>query len=173
MGDGSYIRRPYQILFPHRLKIGNNTSINPHSYIFPLERYEGYSYSPTITIGNNVYIGSYLNLGAIDSIRIDDGCVLSEHVYITDNFHGMQPDSGPIMKQSLESKGPVHIGSNCFLGFRVSIMPGVVLGEHCVVGANSVVTRSFPSYSMIAGVPARLIKTFDHENRIWIPLKKT
>ena len=93
---------------------------------------------------------------------------LSEYVYITDNAHGLHPERGPIMKQPLESKGPVHIGRNCFLGFRVSIMPGVTLGEHCVVGANSVVTRSFPAYSMVAGMPAKLIKVFDHSKKGWI-----
>ncbi len=69
--------------------------------------------------------------------------MLSEQVYITDLSHGLQPDRGPIMKQPLESKGPVRIGPRCFLGYRTAIMPGVTLGESCVVGANSVVTRSF------------------------------
>jgi lipopolysaccharide O-acetyltransferase len=61
----------------------------------------------------------------------------------------------------------VEIGNECFLGVRVSIMPGVTLGNHCVVGAHSVVTRSFPDFSMVAGVPARLIRTFDFCKGQW------
>jgi lipopolysaccharide O-acetyltransferase len=72
------------------------------------------------------------------------------------------------MQQALISKGPVTIGRRCFLGFRVAVMPGVTLGEHCVVGANSTVTRSFPAYSMIGGSPARLLKTYSLETHQWM-----
>ncbi len=171
MGRGSSMRRPYTLLFPEFFSVGKDTNIHANAYITPLKEYAGVKYRPEIRIGNGVYIGRYAYFVAIDSIVIEDGCVLSEYVYITDNAHGLHPDRGPIMKQPLESKGPVHIGRNCFLGFRVSVMPGVTLGEHCVVGANSVVTRSFPAYSMIAGVPAKAIKIYNKETRTWEPLK--
>jgi len=167
MGEGSYVRRPYTLLFPEFLSVGKDTDIHSNAYITPLKEYAGIEYKPEIKIGNGVYIGRYAYFVAIDSIVIEDGCVLSEYVYITDNTHGLHPDRGPIMKQPLESRGPVRIGRNCFLGFRVSIMPGVTLGEHCVVGANSVVTRSFPAYSMVAGMPASLIKKFDPIEQHW------
>ena len=165
IGEGSYIQRPNVLLFPEFLSIGKNTSIFSNSYITPLKEYKGVRFAPQIEIGNRVYVGRFAYLVAIDSIRIEDGCVLSECVYITDNFH---PERGPIMDQPLESKGPVHIGRNCFIGFRACIMPGVSLGEHCVVGANSVVTRSFPAYSMVAGCPAKILKTFSPEAGEWV-----
>ena len=170
MGEGSYIRRPFTLLFREFLRIGHDTDVHSNSYITPLKEYAGIQYKPEITIGNGVYIGHHAYFVAIDSITIGDGCVLSEYVYITDNAHGLHPDKGPIMNQPLESKGPVHIGRECFLGFRVSVMPGVTLGEHCVVGANSVVTRSFPAYSMIAGMPAKLIKTYSFETKSWLSI---
>ena len=168
IGEGSYIQRPYRLLFPELLSIGKGTRIHSNAYITPLKEYAGVRYTPEIRIGNDVYIGRYSHFVAIDSIEIEDGCVLSEYVYIADNSHGLHPECGPIMAQPLESKGPVRIERNCFIGFRVSIMPGVTLGAHCVVGANSVVTRSFPAYSMIAGCPAKVLKVFSPRTGDWV-----
>jgi acetyltransferase-like isoleucine patch superfamily enzyme len=168
IGAGSRIQKPYTLLFPEFLSIGIDSIIHSHAHITALKAFSGLQYTPQITIGNGVYIGRYSYFVAIDSIRIEDCCVLSDHVYITDNAHGLHPERGPIMKQPLESKGAVHIGRNCFVGFRACIMPGVSLGEHCVVGANSVVTRSFPARSMVAGCPARLVKVFCQETGEWV-----
>jgi len=170
VGVGSIIQRPYILLLPECLSIGKETSIHSNAYITPIKEYAGVRYTPEIKIGNNVYIGRFAYFVAIDSIEIEDGCVLSEYVYITDNSHGLHPECGPLMKQPLESKGSVRIGRNCFLGFRVSVMPGVTLGEHCVVGANSVVTHSFPAYSMLAGCPAKLLKVFSLKTGDWVPV---
>jgi acetyltransferase-like isoleucine patch superfamily enzyme len=167
LDENSYIFPPHRLLFRNHLRIGKNTVIRPDSYISPLQVYRDQKFNSEISIGDGVYIGNHVFLVAIDSIRIEDACVLSEYVYITDNQHGLSPDGGLIMEQPLESKGPVHIGKYCFIGFRACIMPGVNLGEHCVVGANSVVTRSFPPYSMIAGAPAKLIKVYSSQLKQW------
>ncbi|MBN9615151.1 MAG: hypothetical protein BGO25_12250 [Acidobacteriales bacterium 59-55] len=113
--------------------------------IAPIVEYEGVCYQPEIKIGQNVYIGPNAYLACINGITIGDSCVLSEFVFIDDNTHGLDPDAGLIMKQQLVDGGKIVIGKNCFLGLRSAIMPGVTLGEHCVVGMNSVVIKSFPS----------------------------
>lgn len=168
-GEYSFIRRPYSISGRNHVKIGKRTSIRGKLHIECITEYAGIIHHPNIEIGDDVYIGSHAYFTAVDRITISDGCVLSEYVYITDEIHGRDPRGGLIMRQPLSSKGPVFIGPHCFLGFRVAIMPGVRLGEWCIVGANSTVTRSFPSYSMIGGSPARLLKHYSHTSNQWVP----
>jgi acetyltransferase-like isoleucine patch superfamily enzyme len=171
-GERSYIHRPYSISGRDRVRIGKRSFIRSGLHIQAIHEYAGVAHQPLIEIGDDVYIGSNAYFTAIDKICIGDGSVLSEHVYITDEFHGMDPRAGLIMNQPLISKGPVIIGRACFLGFRASVMPGVTLGDHCVVGANATVTRSFPAYSMVGGSPARLLKSYSLESGAWLPAER-
>lgn len=143
------------------IKLGNRTQIRAHSALSPITEYESQIFQPDLRIGNDVYIGRYAFIACINLVSISDGTVLSDYVYINDSAHGLDPAAGPIMKQPLWSKGPISIGKNCFIGYGARIMPGVSLGDHCIVGTNAVVTKSFPAGSVLAGVPAKLIKTIE------------
>jgi acetyltransferase-like isoleucine patch superfamily enzyme len=170
-GERSYILRPYLISGRDCVLIGKRSSILSGLHIEAIKEYAGVTHQPLIEIGGDVYIGRNAYFTAINKISIGDGSVLSDQVYITDEFHGIDPHAGLIMKQPLTSKGPVIIGRSCFLGFRASILPGVTLGDHCIVGANSTVTRSFPAYSMVGGSPARLLKRYSPEAQTWLAAK--
>jgi acetyltransferase-like isoleucine patch superfamily enzyme len=90
--------------------------------------------------------------------------LIASKVYISDHFHGNvtaeELDIAPV-KRKLFSKGPVIIGDNVWIGEGVVIMPGVEIGNSCIIGANAVVTKSFPKDSVIGGNPARLIKVLN------------
>ncbi|MDR3734074.1 MAG: acyltransferase [Acidobacteriaceae bacterium] len=163
MGPHSYIFRPFAINQRSRLTLGERCEILSDSYIWTQK-----TSSAEIRVADATYIGRHFYATAIHSILIGKRCVLSDYVYITDCSHGLDPHGDFILHQPLESKGPVEIGDGCFLGFRAVILPGVTLGAHCVVGANAVVTRSFPAYSMVAGAPARVIKTYSIELKQWL-----
>jgi len=93
-------------------------------------------------------------------VTIGDGCLFSEGVYMSDTAHAAGGfDPRPVAQRPLRFKGEVHIGARCFIGYRACILPGVTLGEGCVVGAHAVVTRSFGPGCVLAGVPARLVRT--------------
>lgn len=168
LGALSRIERPRILQGRRHIHIGTATHIKSDGYIAAITNYAGSQYAPRVCIGNDVYIGRSAYISCCDQVNIGNGTVLSEHVYITDLNHGFDPTAGLIMKQALESKGAVSIGENCFLGYRAVIMPGVSLGNWCIVGANSVVTHSFPAYSMIAGTPARLIRQYQANERRWV-----
>jgi len=168
MGPRSAVRPPRTIPNRDRVTMGRDCSVGRHSLLHAHRQYAGVPLDGRISLGDNVYIGGFAQLNAMHHLQIGDGCVLSEFVYISDSAHGLDPHAGLIMEQPLESKGPVTIGRNVFIGYGCVVLHGVSLGDHCVVGARSVVTRSFPAYSMIAGSPARLVKTYDHASGQWV-----
>jgi lipopolysaccharide O-acetyltransferase len=168
-GQNSVLAKPMQIDGGSNIFIGNNTSIGHGAWLAAFSKYITQTFSPKLIIGDNVRIGNYACITSINSINIGDGCLFSEYVYISDHSHGIDVDSSvPPAFQPLASKGAVEIGENTFLGFRVCILPGVKLGKNCVVGANAVVTKSFPDYTMLAGVPAKAIKKYSLQNKMWI-----
>jgi acetyltransferase-like isoleucine patch superfamily enzyme len=168
MGANSTVRLPRYILNPRQIRIGRNTHILRHCRLEACSSHSAGPLDGRINIGDDVYVGAHCMFTAMLQIDIADGCVFSDFVYVSDVAHGLKPDAGPIMKQPLESKGRVNIGRNCFIGLGSSILPGVTLGAHCIVGTRSVVTRSFPAYSLLVGNPARCVKTYDHASATWV-----
>jgi acetyltransferase-like isoleucine patch superfamily enzyme len=107
-----------------------------------------------LILGDNVYIGPRCNLGSGGLIRIGTGTLIGSDFTVVAENHLIE--NGEISKSKVTRIG-VTVGDNCWIGHRVLIVDGVNLGDGCIVGAGSVVTKSFPSKSKIAGVPARAI----------------
>lgn len=169
VGNNSFFEKPKIVHGGQFIKLGHDSSIGHSSWLGAYDLYINQSFNPQILLGNNVRIGNYVCITCIDEISICDGCLLSDYVYISDHYHGFDPMTklSPA-KQPLFSKGKIKIGENTFIGYRVTILSGVSLGKNCVVGAHSVVTKSFPDYSMIAGAPAKIIKKYSLEENNWI-----
>ena len=169
IGSRSRVFKPLLLSNPQYVYIGDHTYIRAGARIETIVLDK--NRPPCLIIGNDVSIEQSAHLVCSSRVVIGNGSVLSANVYINDCDHGLDPRGGPIMKQPLIHGGNVSIGKNCFLGLRVAIMPGVTLGDHCVVGLNSVVTRSFPPYSMIWGSPARLRRRYDPASSCWLDVE--
>lgn len=108
-------------------------------------------------MNNNACLIAAAHPGESSGITIGKRCIIGPNfTCFNSNFHSVLP--GERLSYQTES---VHIMDNVFIGANVMILKGVVLGEGCSVGAGSVVTKSFPAGSVIAGNPARLIKTIE------------
>jgi acetyltransferase-like isoleucine patch superfamily enzyme len=163
-GSGVEVKFPRRIKGGNYISMGQNAKVDSGAWIEAISTYAGDVFDPSIFIGRDVQIGRGLILTAIDRVIIGDGCLLSEQVYISDHAHDVKMQSeAPLVSLPLCNRGPVTIGRRCFIGMRAMVLGGVTLGEGCVVGAGAVVTRSFPDYSVIAGVPGRLIGSIKND----------
>jgi acetyltransferase-like isoleucine patch superfamily enzyme len=141
-------------------------SIDSHARILFTPYYHG-EYNPCIQIGNKVAIGPHFTALSADSIVIDDYALIAAGVTITSSNHGIAPESPVSYASQPLTCAEVYIGKGCWLGQGVIILPGVSLGEKCIVAAGAVVTKSFPAFSMVGGVPAKLLKQYNFKTHKW------
>ena len=98
-------------------------------------------------------------------VEIGDDCNFGPNVTIVTPVHPMLPDERKVLYDAEGTPRrmcyarPVKIGSDCWFGANVVVCPGVTIGENCVIGAGSVVTRDVPANSFAAGNPCRVIRT--------------
>ena len=152
--------KPTTIFNEQYIHIGENTLIGPDiSLSAGMVPGQECITNPVVSIGDRCLIGRGSGIVGHFSIEIGDDVWTGHNVYITDQNHGYEDVSLPISKQSQPERA-VKIGSGSWLGYGSVVLPGVTIGEHCVIGANSVVTRDVPSYSVAVGVPARVIKRY-------------
>lgn len=160
-GERIRVYKPKCIKGKQYINLGNNILIEEGCQIQAWDNYRGFEYHPRISIGNNVHLGLRNHISSINEITIGDDLLTGKNVLICDNLHGnttLLELQIPPIERELFSKGPISIGSNVWIGDNVVILSNVHIGDGCVIGANSVVTKSFPNNTIIAGVPAREIK---------------
>ena len=146
-----------KVLNPQYISIGSNVQIGPRCRIEAWNHYNEMNFDPSIILGEDVRIHSSCHIGSINSVVIGDNCLLGSNVLIIDHAHGAnKPEEMNIhpSERNLYSKGSVVIGRNCWICENAVILPGVTVGNYCVIGANSVVTKDVPSYSVAVGNPA-------------------
>jgi acetyltransferase-like isoleucine patch superfamily enzyme/glycosyltransferase involved in cell wall biosynthesis len=157
-GSNSLIRRPSRMdVFPYnRFDLGENSTIE--------------SYSVVNNGAGNVILGDRVRIGIgsviIGPVVMGNGSGLGQHVFISGFNHGYQDGSKNSSVQSLDIR-PVSIGEESHIGANSVVLAGCSIGKRCQIGAGSVVTKSIPDFSIAVGNPARVIKQYNFETKVW------
>jgi maltose O-acetyltransferase len=110
-----------------------------------------------LTVGRHVSIGRFCSLNCVGGLTWGDNVRIGPSVMITTLVHKYADAEIPVCRQGADLRR-VTIGSDVWIGGNVSILPGVSIGDAAVIGAGAVVTRDVPSFAVVGGVPARILK---------------
>jgi hypothetical protein len=139
-----FARRGYARLVLGRwVHLGANTALRCH---------EG-----TLTLGDKSVLARDVSINCYLDVEIGDSALIADGVYISDFDHNFADVTRPIKDQGI-AKSRVRIDRDVWLGTKVTVCRGVLIGQGAVVGANAVVTRDLPPYAVAVGVPARVMK---------------
>lgn len=169
MGASACIAFPPGAIFGERwITIGANTLIGPNVSLsagMPIDWIDP-DRAPIVEIGARCNIGRGSSIVGHDSIVIGDDVTTGPNVYITDQNHDYADTGVPIGVQ-WPITAPVCIGSGCWLGTGAVVLPGAQIGRNVTVAAGSVVRGVVPDYSVVAGVPGKVVRKF--EDGEWTP----
>lgn len=152
------------------IQIGNDCSLGTNLRLEAISKYANEEFHPHLIIENNVWINQNFHCTCAEKVIIRKGTSITANVGIFDIIHPYQNINENPRNSKIVTK-PVEIGEDCLIGMNTVILPGTYLGMHCVVGANSVVSGSFPDYCVIVGAPARIVKQYDFDKKEWIKVK--
>ena len=124
---------------------GKHVNIERHAY-----------FSPKVSLGD--YSGIGLNARIHGACEIGAYVMMGENCTIITRNHCHARTDIPMMQQGFEPEKPVQIGDDVWIGDNVTILPGVHIGNGCIIAAGAVVTQAVPAFSISAGVPAKVIK---------------
>ena len=143
LGKGCFMQGPIYIHYGQHTRIGERLFAN-----FNLTIQD----DTTVTIGNDCNFGPNVTI------------VTPIHPLIADERNGLPMPDGTTKRMCYAK--PVQIGNNCWFGASVTVCPGVTIGDNCVIGAGSVVTRDIPANSFAAGVPCRVKRAIGESDSV-------
>ncbi|HEY6925281.1 MAG TPA: acyltransferase [Steroidobacteraceae bacterium] len=167
LGAKSFLFRPFRIDGPGGIELGEGSSLQRGGWLYCIPIDGGRA---TLRIGSGCILGYNNHITAVREVVLGDHVLTANNVYISDNIHGFEDISQPIMHQPVKFKSRVSIGSGSWLGENVCVI-GASVGRNCVIGANAVVTQDIPDYSVAVGLPARVIRRFDLTQQKWVAVK--
>jgi acetyltransferase-like isoleucine patch superfamily enzyme len=160
VGSGSVIEHGarFTCLSKRGIRIGNRVTVGKYSLIECTSVL--WHLGEGLIVGDDSSIGDYSFIGCAAGVTIGSNVLMGQRVSFHSQNHRFADITQPIRAQGV-TNSPIVIGDDCWLGSGTIILSGVELGSGSVVAAGSVVNRSFPPNSVIAGVPARLIRLRD------------
>jgi acetyltransferase-like isoleucine patch superfamily enzyme len=155
-GGKTVLMYPIRLSGEERIAIGDHVFIGPGSWLQTLP--DGENTSIAVSIGKGTSVAGACVISAVRSVKLEENVLLARNVYISDHMHKYTDTEIPVIAQGVDNIKPVLVKRGAWLGQNVVICPGVTIGTGAIIGANSVVTRDIPDYSVAAGAPARVLK---------------
>jgi acetyltransferase-like isoleucine patch superfamily enzyme len=172
-GHGSMIAFPPTVIFGEgRIAVGEGTTIGPLASLsagMPSQAHlRG---GPVISIGDRCMLGKGIGIVGHERIEIGNDIWTGHYIYITDQNHGYEELDAPIGTQMWKNE-PVSIGDGSWIGHGAIVLPGSRIGKHVVVAAGAIVAGiEVPDYSVVAGVPARVVRRHV-AGEGWVPVPR-
>ena len=163
-GQRAFVGWPFRLDGAGNIKLGDFSVVQARGWLYcvPVN-----NVSAQLTIGSRCVLGYNNHIAAVREVVIGDDVLTANNVYISDNIHCYEDINTPIMRQPVRFKQSVYIGQGAWIGENVCVI-GANIGRNCIIGANSVVTSDIPDFSVAVGVPARVIKQYDHVLCEWV-----
>jgi len=147
---------------PRAIHIGEKVAIRKGARLEAVGPWDGKT--PKLVIGDGTVIHLYFHCGAAQSVTIGRDVLIAGRVYISDHDHVFDDPELPARWAHGVRSAPVVIEDGVWLGEGCVILKGVRIGRRAVVGANAVVTKDVPPFTIVGGVPARIIRKIDVES---------
>ena len=153
-----------------RISLGNSVSLREYAWLsVATEDPKG---EPTIVIDDNCHIGFGSIISARNRIHLERDVLVGQMVLMVDHNHAYEDINIPVIDQGITEGGTIRIGQGTWVGHGACIIcprGELSIGRNCVIAANSMVMRSIPDYSVVAGYPATVIRQYDTEKKVWRP----
>jgi len=162
-----------RVIGGRHISIGRNLYAERNLWLEAVTSFQSQRFLPNIVIGDHVFFSDGVHISSITSIAIGSHSLFGSRIYISDHNHGVykgeaqsSPEEAP-EHRLLGGGGPVVIGENVWIGDNSVIIGPATIGRGAIVGANSVVHGVVPSNTIVAGAPAKAIKTFNPKTGSW------
>lgn len=161
----SLIIPPLKFNHPENITILDNSVVQKYGWLYCCNT------DSCIIIEKNTQIGHFFHCVALKEVHIGENVLIADKVFLSDCTHNYSEINRSIIESGISHLRNVNIGADSWIGEGVSIL-GVSIGKHCIIGANSVVTKDIPDYCVAVGNPAVIIKKFDEISNSWVKVSK-
>ena len=165
LGKCTYIEKVLLVNNMCSISLGNRVAIGKFAWLMAIHK------KSILNIEDDTSVGHYAHIVALNEISIGRDVLIADKVFISDCSHRYLDIDKPIKEQGVEALKPVRIGEGTWIGENCAIL-GCAIGKHCVIGANSVVTKDVGDYCVVVGAPAKIIKRFDFLKSDWVQINE-